>query len=156
MNALFPYLSFRGTLLRSVALAALFGLTQAAAFASSRWATLEAIHQLENPTDSSRPGPYGELGAYQFRREVWIKYTHAPFSHALDRTASDAVAVRHYEWLKVQLANAGITPSTYNIALAWNGGVSGVVRDTAPYRARDYAERAETLADRFDHMTASN
>jgi hypothetical protein len=156
MNALFPYLTLRGTLLRSVALAAFFGLSSAAALASSRWATLEAIHQLENPTDSSRPGPYGELGAYQFRREVWVKYTRLPFSKALDRTTSDAVAVRHYEWLKVQLSQAGIQPTTYNIALAWNGGVSGVVRDTAPFRARDYAERAATLASSFEHETASD
>src|SRR5271163_4460606 len=52
---------------------------------SERWATLEAIHQLENPNDTSAPGPCGELGAYQFREETWKMHTVAPFSRALDR-----------------------------------------------------------------------
>jgi hypothetical protein len=65
--------------------------------ASERWATLEAIHQLENPSNSEQPGALGELGAYQFREDTWKMHTTAPFSRALDRRSSDAVAVKHYE-----------------------------------------------------------
>src|SRR4051812_36950851 len=97
---------------------ALFALFTSAAHASIRWATLEAIHQLENPRNLSRPGPFGELGAYQFRPTTWQMHTKVPFNRALDRQASDEVAVRHYEWLKQRLAAANIPATPYNIGLA--------------------------------------
>ena len=134
-------------LYRRIALALAF--TAATANASSRWATLEAIHRLENPRDLTRPGPCGELGAYQFREQTWRMYTRVPFVRALDRSASDDVAVKHYDWLKRSLENAGVPATTYTIALAWNGGIGAVVRGTAPAAARDYAERAANLAGTF-------
>ncbi len=115
-----------------------------------RWATLEAIHQLENPTDRTTPGRYGELGAYQFREMTWRMHTSAPFRRALDRSASDDVAVRHYEWIKQGLEQAGIKPTSYRIALAWNGGLDAAVRDSAPRAAYAYAERAANLASQLD------
>jgi hypothetical protein len=129
--------------------AALF-LSAAAAHASMRWATLEAIHQLENPNDRTTPGRFGELGAYQFREMTWRMHTSAPFSRALDRSTSDDIAVRHYEWIKRGLEQAGITPTPYRIALAWNGGLDAAVRDSAPAAAYAYAERAANLASQFD------
>lgn len=68
--------------------------------ASDRWETLEAIHWVENPENSPAPGPFGELGAYQFRRSTWYTYTSVPFEYARERVHSDAVAIKHYEWLK--------------------------------------------------------
>jgi hypothetical protein len=131
-------------------LAALFVLPSlllaAQALASERWATLEAIHQLENPRDSAAPGQRGELGAYQFREQTWKMYTQAPFSRALDRHSSDAVAVRHYDWIKAELEHRGVEPSPYRIALAWNGGI-GAATDGHPSAATmDYASRAANLA----------
>lgn len=155
MNATITTLSLRSLLHRSAALAVLVCLTSAA-HATSRWATLEAIHQLENPTDSSRPGPCGELGAYQFRETVWHKYTSAPFSRALDRATADRIAVRHYEWLKQELTRGGFEASAYNIALAWNSGVRAALRDTSPDCARNYARRASTLADYYERLSARN
>jgi hypothetical protein len=125
------------------------------AHAQSRSATLEAIHCLENPTDRTAPGRCGELGAYQFRETTWQMYSQEPFRHALNRRASDDVAVRHYEWLKQQIESHGIPASSYNIALAWNGGVGAVIRGRSPRAARDYAQRAANLAWSFDHTTAS-
>src|SRR3954471_8907369 len=90
--------------------------------AASRWETLEAIHAIENPSNSSRPGRFGELGAYQFRAATWKMHTSRPFSEAINRSASDEVAVLHYEWLKATLTRAGVAPTSYNIALAWNAG----------------------------------
>ena len=119
------------------------------ASASSRWATLEAIHGLENPRDLTRPGPCGELGAYQFREQTWRMYTHVPFAHALDRRASDAVAVKHYDWIKRSLESAGVPATTYAIALAWNGGLDRAVRGTSSAATRDYAERVANLAAAF-------
>jgi hypothetical protein len=125
------------------------------ASAQSRFATLKAIHLLENPTNRTTPGPYGELGPYQFRSVIWYKYSQSPFRHALNREASDYVAVRHYQWLKDQIERHGLPSSAYNIALAWNGGLGAVLRGHAPRAARDYAERAANLAWSFDDTTAS-
>ena len=114
--------------------------------ASDRDATLEAIRNLENPRNLTRPGPRGELGAYQFRAETWRMHTAEPFARALDRASSDRVAERHYEWIRRGLARAGLPASPYNIALAWNSGLGAVVSGRAPRVAHRYAERAENLA----------
>jgi hypothetical protein len=125
------------------------------AHASERWATLEAIHQIENPHDSTAPGPCGELGPYQFREETWKMHTMAPFSDALDRHSSDTVAVKHYNWLKAELIRHGVEASPYMIALAWNGGIRAVIDPNPPASALDYAMRAANLAaDLQSHQLA--
>lgn len=113
--------------------------------ASLRSEVLEAIHLVENPHDVRRPGRHGELGAYQFRRETWRMHSHAPFAQALDRDASDAVAVQHYEWICRGLQRAGLPVNAYNIALAWNGGLQAAVSRRSPMAARDYAERVDNI-----------
>jgi len=119
-------------------------------FGATRSATLEAIHHLENPRDSRRPGARGELGAYQFRRQTWRMHTNEPFSRALERRVSDDVAQKHYEWLKAGLERGGLPASSYNIALAWNCGLGAVLNGRTPAASRDYAERAVALATEFD------
>jgi hypothetical protein len=134
-------------------LALLFPLADARA--TERWATLEAIHQLENPNDTAAPGPCGELGPYQFREQTWKMHTIAPFSRALDRHSSDAVAVKHYEWLKAELARRGIPVNPYTIALAWNGGLRAVVQPDPAASVVDYATRVANLAADFEsHQVA--
>lgn len=125
-------------------------LMAAPARASERWATLEAIHQLENPGNSEQPGALGELGAYQFREETWKMHTTAPFSRALDRRSSDAVAVKHYEWIKAELERRGVTATPYRIALAWNAGIRAVLVEHPSAVAADYASRAANLAEYFE------
>ncbi len=143
-------LSLRAPILaRAVPVFAASILIAAPALASERWATLEAIHQLENPGNSDQPGALGELGAYQFREETWKMHTTAPFSRALDRRASDAVAVKHYEWIKSELERRGISATPYRIALAWNGGIRAVFVEHPPAVAVDYASRAANLAEYF-------
>jgi len=146
----------RGLLL-AVAVIAWGLLASPALRASDRWETLEAIHWIENPHDSAQPGPCGELGAYQFREATWHKYTTVPFGRAVERPVSDAVAIRHYEWLKQVLAQHGLAPSPYNIALAWNGGLSAAVRGSVRATTRDYAERVTNIAESLHHsQVASN
>jgi hypothetical protein len=120
------------------------GLTLATnmAQAAGRWATLEAIHCLENPRNLSRPGSNGELGAYQFRASTWRMHTAVPFERALDRSESDRVAVRHYEWLRAGLERAGVAATPYMIALAWNSGLDAAVNGRSPAVAHGYAQRA--------------
>jgi len=76
-------------------------------------------------------------------------YTTVPFMRALDRHASDDVAVKHYEWLKHGLESAGLPATPYNIALAWNGGLDAAVLGRSPAVAHDYAQRAANLAAAF-------
>jgi hypothetical protein len=135
----------RGLFLAGAVLA--FGLLVPSTLrASERWETLEAIHWIENPHNSPRPGPFGELGAYQFRESTWRTYTTVPFAQALDRHASDKVAVQHYEWLKQGLVRNGLDATPYNIALAWNGGLAATVRGSVPAASHDYAERVINIA----------
>ncbi len=117
--------------------------------ASSRAEILKAIHAVENPHDSHLPGRYGELGAYQFKRSTWRMYTGVPFQNALDRVASDTVAIRHYEWIKRGLIRNGLAPTPYNIALAWNGGLYATIRGRTSAGTRNYAGRVSNLAQEF-------
>ena len=128
-----------------VAAAALL-FAPAASYAATRWETLEAIHCVENPKNSPLAGSFGELGAYQFRPTTWQMHSTRPFSEALDRQRSDEVAVRHYEWIKAALERAGIEPTVYNIALAWNAGIASVVNRRVPASSRDYASRVTNIA----------
>lgn len=120
------------------------------ATAASRWATLEAIHTLENPRNLPRPGSHGELGAYQFLAATWRMHTNVPFGSAIHRQTSDVVAVQHYEWLKRGLESARVPATPYNIALAWNSGLGAVVAGRSPSVSHDYAQRAANLAASFD------
>ncbi|MDB6094017.1 MAG: hypothetical protein JWM32_1579 [Verrucomicrobia bacterium] len=129
-------------------------LIPAKAIAAERWETLEAIHWIENPRNTNRPGPHGELGAYQFRQRTWRMYTTTPFSQATNRDESDAVAIRHYEWLKAGLIRSGVDPSPYNIALAWNGGLSAAVRGESCSASHDYAARVSNIATQLKVKTA--
>jgi hypothetical protein len=127
----------------------LFG-TVLRAEAPSRWAVLEAIHKLENPQNSPKPGRHGELGAYQFRSMTWRMHTSVPFQRAINRETSDVVAVKHYEWIKRGLEEARVPATPYNIALAWNGGLGAVISGRSPRIAHDYAQRATNLASSYE------
>ncbi len=139
---------------RCALLVFVFAAVTVVAEASSRWATLEAIHNLENPRNLTKPGRHGELGAYQFRPSTWRMHTTVPFSRALDRSTSDEVAIKHYEWLSRGLRSAGMPVTPYNIALAWNSGLTATVKGRSPRVAHLYAERARNLAATMPRMNA--
>ncbi len=116
------------------------------ASASERWRTLQAINWVENPRNTTKAGPHGELGPYQFRQRTWSMYTNKPFALATEREAADEVAVRHYEWIKRSLLGAGIEPTPYRIALVWNAGLDQVLNDRVPASSYAYAEQVANLA----------
>lgn len=117
--------------------------------ADDRWETLRAINWVENPTNHTRMGRFGELGPYQFRSATWRMHTNRPFSQAIQREAADEVAVKHYEWIKANLERAGVDPSAFNIAMAWNTGVSNVINGRVPSVSYNYAERVVNLVHTF-------
>ena len=77
-------------------------------------------------------------------------HTNVPFAQAIDRSTSDAVAQKHYDWIRRGLEDANVPATPYNIALAWNGGLSAVISGRSPRAAHDYAERATNLAAALD------
>jgi len=115
--------------------------------ASDRWETLRAINWVENPTNHSQAGRYGELGPYQFRSSTWRMHTNRPFSQAVERSAADEVAVKHYEWIKRALERGGVEASPFNIAMAWNCGVEAVLSGRIPSVSYNYATRVNNLVD---------
>ncbi len=121
--------------------------------AADRWETLRAINWVENPTNQTRAGRYGELGPYQFRPATWRMHTDMPFGLATQRAAADEVAVKHYEWIKRTLEQAGVEANAFNIAMAWNCGVDTVLSGRAPSASFNYAERVTNLVESFkDHQ----
>ncbi len=123
--------------------------------AAEQWETLQAIHLIENPHNTSQPGAHGELGAYQFRQTTWRMHSRKPFRNALVRAHADAVAVTHYDWLARQLRRNCIAPTTYNIALAWNAGIGAVVSGRAPRASRQYAQRVVNIARELERATVA-
>lgn len=119
------------------------------AAADDRWETLRAINWVENPTNHTRMGRFGELGPYQFRPTTWRMHSKRPFIQATQREAADEVAVKHYEWLKRSLENAGVDATPFNIAMAWNSGVNNVLKGRVPTVSYDYATRVTNLVQTF-------
>lgn len=119
------------------------------ATAADRWETLRAINWVENPTNQTKVGRFGELGPYQFRPGTWRMHTDKPFNLAIKREEADAVAVKHYEWIKKTFERAGIEVNSFNIALAWNSGVDAVLSGRSPSVSYNYAERVTNLVETF-------
>ena len=115
--------------------------------AAERAETLRAINWVENPTNHTRFGSKGELGPYQFRSQTWRLHTKRPFNLAAVREHADDVAIKHYEWIKRGLREAGIEPSPFNIALAWNSGLGAVLSGRVPTVSYNYAERVANLVE---------
>jgi len=129
-------------------LISIIGFTTVAG-ASDRWETLRAINWVENPTNQTQAGRFGELGPYQFRSATWRMHTDKPFRQAIQREMADEVAVKHYEWIKRTFQKAGVEPNVFNIALAWNCGVEAVLSGRAPSVSYNYAERVSNLVETF-------
>jgi hypothetical protein len=72
-------------------------------------------------------------------------YSRRPFYEAVNRQYSDEVAVKHYDWIKEGLENAGIEASPYNIAMAWNAGLDAVIGGRVPSASHAYAEQVNNL-----------
>lgn len=123
------------------------GAFASGAVASERAETLRAINWVENPTNHTRRGSKGELGPYQFRAQTWRLHTSKSFELAVVREHADDVAVKHYEWIKRGLVDAGIAPTPFNIALAWNSGLGAVQRGRVPTVSYGYAQRVANLVE---------
>lgn len=107
---------------------------------------LQAIAEVESRGNPRRVGRLGERGLYQFRRDTWRQHTRENFYRAHHPGVSTAVARRHYQWILAQLRSRGRKGTAYEVALAWNAGVTSVLRGRAPAQAHSYAQRVVNLA----------
>ncbi|MFT3868088.1 MAG: hypothetical protein QM715_06270 [Nibricoccus sp.] len=124
----------------------LLGSTQIA-HAWERTEVLDAIHDVENPHNSTRIGRRGELGPFQFRPTVWYAYTKKPFSLAADNAEAKIVAEAHYEWIKRGLERNKLEVTPYHIGLAWNAGLHATLNNRASETSKYYAQRVANLVE---------
>ncbi len=110
---------------------------------------IEAIHSLENPRNLTSVGRRGELGPYQFRPATWRMHTAKPFEMAKDHKTATDVALLHSMWIRRGLVKAGMEPTVYNVALAWNAGLEATIKGKATRVSHQYAQRAQNLVDDF-------
>jgi len=148
------WLPVSGNWIRSIAWVLILGLgTNVQAW--ERGDVLEAIHQVENPNNTTRIGRRGELGPYQFRPIVWQKYTQKPFSMAADQTEAQAVAEMHFDWIKRGLERNKKEVTPYYIGLAWNAGLTAALNDRTSANSRHYAQRVANLVEHATKQPAT-
>jgi hypothetical protein len=107
---------------------------------------LRAIAAVESNGDPTLVGRMGERGLYQFRRTTWRQHTEEDFRRAHHPEISATVARRHYDWICEALRARGYQATPYEVALAWNAGLSRVLSGRAPSRSHHYAQRVANLA----------
>lgn len=108
---------------------------------------LDAIREREN--FRGRDGKHGERGPYQITRAVWA--LHMPgvsFAEARIEAVARICAQRHLAYLTTGLRASGVDVTPWTLALAWNAGLAGATRGTAPVRAYHYASAVEALYQR--------
>ncbi len=126
-------------------------LCAAEAFSLDEARLLAAIAHVETGTvNLARPvrrvGRAGERSAWQFTPATWRRYTRTEFTQAsTDATLAHLVAQLHLRYLRVELETRGQLVNPYTLALAWNAGLAGVLKNRAGFPARDYAERVDNI-----------
>ena len=87
-----------------------------------------------------RPGPAGELSAWQIRKETWRQHTCAPFHLAATNPAlAEVIAIEHITWLELELGRRGLPVTPAAVATCWNGGLGRAGQWT------DFGQRVENL-----------
>lgn len=113
--------------------------------AYSRIALLDALHAVENPRDTHKPGAHGELGRLQITRDTWREYTTLPYDDEHVWAEEYGVALRHIAWMEGALKANGLEVTVFNVALMWNAGHGLVIRRVLPPSSLDFAKRVDNL-----------
>lgn len=107
----------------------------------------DQIAVVERAPASTKRGSAGERGPYQLTYAVWTQHSSLPFELANYEAYSRPVAKLHLEWLRSNLIKAGFEPSAYRLALAWNAGLTAVVKRREKPRSVDFANRVRNLVE---------
>lgn len=102
---------------------------------------LNALAQVETGARwDGRPGPAGELSAWQIRKETWRQHTGAPFRLAATNAAlAEVIAIEHITWLELELGRRGLPVTPAAVATCWNGGLGRAGQWS------DFGQRVENL-----------
>ena len=80
---------------------------------------------------NGRPGPGGELSAWQITECVWRQHMMPlPFSEAHDPELAHACAVKHVRWLVAQIERHSLVVTPQRVATAWHFGISHAAERT--------------------------
>jgi len=104
-------------------------------------AFLHAIAQKENARHPDQPSAHGELGIYQICPATWAQFSSKPHSCAFtDAVENERVARALLAWLRDGLQRAGIKPTPFTLAEAWNAGLRATQRGKIGAATKDYAQ----------------
>lgn len=109
--------------------------------ALDRGTQLAAMSEIESGNNPNKVGRAGELGPYQMGYAAWRQHTRVSFRLARNPEVARTVAERHYDWIVKEFRRHGIEPTAYNVALAWNAGVSAVLSGRYTADSVDHALR---------------
>ena len=107
-------------------------------------------------TIPTRLGPSASWGPTSSVRRLGKPIPGLPSARRWIGALPDAVAVKHYNWIKSELERRGIVATPYRIALAWNGGMNAVLSGNPPAAAADYAWRAANLVADLEKNTLAD
>lgn len=104
-----------------------------------------ALAQAETPHGvPARPGPAGETGRWQLTPAVRADRG-AELRARRVRITDEALATAQVEWLMRELARQQVEPLPFNIALAWNCGLTRSTSGRAPIASYLFAARVVNL-----------
>jgi hypothetical protein len=110
---------------------------------------LEAIHEIENPTNSLVPGKHHEQGPFQFTLDAWRDVTVLPFipQFTCNYDIAQAVALKRVRFIEEEFVKHGVRPSVFMVAVAWNAGLKAAIGGPIPESSVDYANRVVNLVN---------
>lgn len=106
---------------------------------------LDAIKEVETGGRLGAVGRNGERGPWQISATVWRQHSRESFWRAHNYAASRAVARQHFDWIEQQMQRAGVMPTPGLMAVAWNAGLSSVIRGRWSQSTDEYATRVANL-----------
>lgn len=96
-----------------------------------------------------RPGRAGETGHWQLTPAV--RADRGRELRAAGLVVTDEALVRaQVRWLEREMARAGVDALPFNVALAWNCGLTRTLSGGAPLASYDFARRVTALLERTD------
>lgn len=106
-----------------------------------------ALNIAETPGEvPAHPGPAGETGEWQLTPAV--RHDRGAELRARGEAVTDeAIAREQVIWLARELERAGADPLPFNVALAWNCGLTATLEGRAPVRSYHFAIRVENLME---------
>ena len=107
-----------------------------------------ALAMVETPNGvPAQPGPYGETGRWQLRKSVRDDRAHDLRCRAIRNPTDEHIATEQVLWIKRNLLFLHIDPNDFNVALAWNAGLSRIALGRGPIPSYDFARRVVALAE---------